>query len=132
MYYEDTDCGGVVYHASYLKFMERARTEWLRDLGYEQDGLANDQGVIFAVQSMNIAFVKPARFNERLIATVLAREVRAASLIFDQAVIRAGGSGEDEVLASAKVRIACLSSDVLRPTAIPVPLRQVLKRASRS
>lgn len=122
----------MVYHASYLKFMERARTEWLRALGYEQDGLAQEQGVIFAVQSMNIAFAKPARFNELLVATALPTDVRAASLIFDQTVVRSGENGADELLASATVRIACLSADLLRPIAIPVTLRQVLKRASRS
>ena len=132
VYYEDTDCGGVVYHASYLKFMERARTEWLRGLGYEQDNLVRDQRVIFAVQAMDIAFVKPARFNERLTATAEPREVRAASLKFQQSVVRPSETGDDELLVKASVRVACLCADRLKPIAIPATLHQVLKRASRS
>ena len=66
VYYEDTDSGGVVYHSNYLKFMERARTEWLRSLGFEQDVLARDEDVIFAVRSINVEFLKPGRFNQLL------------------------------------------------------------------
>jgi len=66
VYYEDTDCGGVVYHSNYLKFMEQARTEWLRNLGLEQDVLIEKYGVIFAVKSLSIDYIKPALFNQKL------------------------------------------------------------------
>lgn len=70
VYYEDTDSGGVVYHSNYLNFMERARTEWLRALGFEQDELLRENGVLFAVSAVSITFHKPARFNELLAVTV--------------------------------------------------------------
>jgi tol-pal system-associated acyl-CoA thioesterase len=86
VYYEDTDCGGVVYYANYLRFMERARTEWLRALGFEQDLLATEHGVIFAVRSVALDFVRPARFNDLLRVGAHVVERRAASLTFAQEV----------------------------------------------
>ena len=89
VYYEDTDAGGVVYYANYFRFMERARTEWLRGLGFEQDELARDPGVLFAVRTAKLEFLKPARFNDLLEATVEIRERGRASLTFGQRVQRA-------------------------------------------
>ena len=86
VYYEDTDCGGVVYYANYLRFMERARTEWLRALGFEQDVLATQHGVIFAVRSVALDFIRPARFNDLLRVGAGVVERRAASLTFAQEV----------------------------------------------
>lgn len=114
VYYEDTDTGGVVYHSNYLNFMERARTEWLRSFGFEQDELRRRDGVIFAVSAVNIAFRKPARFNELLAVTVEVVRRGAASLTLAQEVRRA-----DEVLASAEVRIACIDAERFAPVAIP-------------
>jgi acyl-CoA thioester hydrolase len=114
VYYEDTDSGGVVYHSNYLSFMERARTEWLRMLGFEQDRLLGEQGVIFAVSSVNIEFRKPARFNELLAVTVEVTRRGAASLTFKQTVCRG-----DEVLAEAEVRVACIDAARFVPTALP-------------
>lgn len=114
VYYEDTDSGGVVYHSNYLNFMERARTEWLRSLGFEQDILLQEQGVIFAVSSVDIAFRKPARFNELLAVTVAVQRRGAASLTLAQEVRRG-----DEVLASAEVRVACLDVQRFVPVALP-------------
>ncbi len=114
VYYEDTDTGGVVYHSNYLNFMERARTEWLRSFGFEQDELRRGDGVIFAVSAVNIAFRKPARFNELLAVTVEVVRRGAASLTLAQEVRRA-----DEVLASAEVRIACIDAERFAPVAIP-------------
>src|SRR4030066_1801109 len=88
VYYEDTDSGGVVYHSNYLNFMERARTEWLRALGFEQDELLRRDGVIFAVRSANIEFLKPARFNDLLQATVQISRRGQASLSFAQEIRR--------------------------------------------
>jgi acyl-CoA thioester hydrolase len=116
VYYEDTDAGGVVYYANYLKFMERARTEWLRALGFEQDALAREHGVIFAVRSVNVDYRRPARFNDLLTVTSRLVEVGRASLRFAQAVTRAG---EARVLCDGEVRIACVDAQGLRPRPIP-------------
>ncbi len=114
VYYEDTDTGGVVYHSNYLNFMERARTEWLRALGFEQDELLRTYGVIFAVSAVSITFHKPARFNELLAVTVALDRRGAASLTLKQEVRRG-----DELLASGEVRIACLDAQRFVPVAIP-------------
>jgi len=114
VYYEDTDTGGVVYHSNYLNFMERARTEWLRALGFEQDELLREYGVIFAVSAVSVAFHKPARFNELLSVTVALDRRGAASLTLKQEVRRG-----DELLASGEVRVACLDAQRFAPVAIP-------------
>jgi acyl-CoA thioester hydrolase len=114
VYYEDTDSGGVVYHSNYLNFMERARTEWLRALGFEQDELLREHGVLFAVSTVNLAFHKPARFNELLAVTVALDRRGAASLSLRQQVRRG-----DTVLASAEVRVACIDAQRFVPVAIP-------------
>ena len=114
IYYEDTDTGGVVYHSNYLNFMERARTEWLRSLGFEQDELLRTEGVIFAVSAVSIRFQQPARFNELLEVTVALDRCGAASLTLLQEA-RCGA----DVLASAEVRIACIDKQRFVPVAIP-------------
>ena len=114
VYYEDTDAGGVVYHSNYLNFMERARTEWLRALGFEQDELLREHGVIFAVSAVNVVFHKPARFNELLAVTVVLDRRGAASLTLQQEVRRS-----DELLASGEVRVACIDAQRFVPVAIP-------------
>jgi acyl-CoA thioester hydrolase len=117
VYYEDTDAGGVVYHSNYLNFMERARTEWLRSLGFEQDELLRSHGVIFAVSSVDIVFHKPARFNELLTVTMALARRGAASLTLEQQVLRGA-----EALASGSVRIACIDAQRFVPVAIPGPV----------
>jgi len=114
VYYEDTDSGGVVYHSNYLNFMERARTEWLRALGFEQDELLRAHGVLFAVSAVSVSFHKPARFNELLTVTVALDRRGAASLTLKQEVRRGA-----ELLASGEVRIACLDAKRFVPVAIP-------------
>lgn len=116
VYYEDTDSGSVVYYANYLKFMERARTEWLRTLGFEQDTLLREQGVIFAVRSINLDFLKPAHFNQLLHVTVKLIERGHASLTFTQQVC-ADQAGA--ILCEGRVRLACLDHTTLRARAIP-------------
>jgi acyl-CoA thioester hydrolase len=119
VYYEDTDAGGVVFYANYLKFMERARTEWLRAIGHEQDVLRERCGILFAVRRVTIDYLAPARFNDCL--SVTSRLVRAggASLEFEQQVIRDGdGAG----CCRAAVKIACLHADTLRPARLPSDL----------
>lgn len=124
VYYEDTDAGGVVYYANYLKFMERARSEMLRSLGVEQDVLRRQQGILFAVHSLCVDYHKPARFNDALEVTCQIVSLKRASLDFAQQVRRAG---EVEVLCDARVRVACLRAERFSACAIPEALRQTLQ-----
>jgi acyl-CoA thioester hydrolase len=124
VYYEDTDAGGLVYHANYLRFMERARTERLRAHGFELDGLQREHRIMFVVRSMELDFLKPARFNESLWVTADIEQVKSASFIFNQAVIRG-----EEILCAAKVRVACLSAEILRPISIPDVVLRSLRSA---
>ncbi len=121
VYYEDTDAGGVVFYANYLKFYERARTEMLRAMGFEQDELIANEAVIFAVRSVQIEYLKPAKFNEMLNVSATLSKVKSASLTFEQTITR-----NDEILNSASVRIGCLDSDTLRPKLIPDALKQAI------
>jgi acyl-CoA thioester hydrolase len=123
VYYEDTDAGGVVYYANYLKFMERARTEWLRALGYEQDELIRQQSVLFAVRHISVDYQRPGRFNDQLL--VSARLVRCghASITMEQSIIR---EHDKAVLCSGVVKIASLDARSFRPCAIPEALRRSL------
>jgi acyl-CoA thioester hydrolase len=114
VYYEDTDSGGVVYYANYLRFMERARTEWLRSLGFEQDRLARETGILFAVTDVELRFLRPARFNDALEVTARVVERRRASLRFAQTVLRG-----EETLCEGQVRIASLDAASFRPRSIP-------------
>lgn len=117
VYYEDTDSGGVVYYANYLKFMERARTEWLRSLGYEQDDLIESEGVIFAVRSVQVDYLRPARFNELLHVSAQVQQLGKASITFKQQITLAGGDGS--VLCEGQIKIACLDAGTMRPKPIP-------------
>jgi acyl-CoA thioester hydrolase len=117
VYYEDTDSGGVVYYANYLRFMERARTEWMRSLGFEQDRLLAEQGILFAVRSASIDYLRPAHFNDRLDVTVDVRQRGRASLTLEQAVLRHGDTGGP--LCTGTVKIACLEAATFRPQPIP-------------
>ena len=124
VYWEDTDAGGLVYHAQYLAFLERARTEWVRALGYGQDGLRRNHGLLFVVAGMQIGFLKPARLDDALEVTVELRRCRRASLIFAQSVLR----GPDRLI-SAEVRVAAVDAQHQRPCAIPPELyAQLLAR----
>ncbi len=123
VYWEDTDAGGVVYHAQYLAFLERARTEWVRALGYGQDGLRLDHGLVFAVRAMRIDFRRPARLDDALQVTVSLRRCRHASLVFAQSILRGG-----ELLLDAEVRCASLEASSFRPRAIPQALYNELTR----
>lgn len=125
VYYEDTDAGGVVYYANYLKFFERARTERLRVLGFEQDRLRASEGVLFAVKSVQADYLKPAKFNDLLRVTAEVTDLRRASLTFSQEIRRDDNAGER--LCEAVIRIVCLTADGLRPTAIPDFLLQRIK-----
>lgn len=122
VYWEDTDAGGVVYHAQYLAFMERARTEWMRAQGFGQELLRQEHGLQFVVRSMEIDFRRPARLDDLLEVGCALVECRRASAVFDQAVRRG-----DEVLATARVRVAAVDVEGFRPVAITPPLLVALQ-----
>jgi acyl-CoA thioester hydrolase len=117
VYYEDTDAGGVVYYANYLKFTERARTEWLRSNGFEQTDLAQQHGVVFVVRAIAVEYLKPARFNDALQVTVELIKVGAGQIDLVQRVIR-----DDEELATAAVKIVCVRLGTMRPVRMPQPV----------
>ena len=124
VYYEDTDSGGLVYHANYLKFMERARTEWLRSLGFAQTELQRELGVIFAVRSLQIDYRRPARLDDRLEVRTRVTAAGGASLSFQQDVWRVGDA--PELLSSGSVKVACLDADSLRPHPVPDKIKAEL------
>jgi len=115
VYYEDTDAGGVVYHANFLRFMERARAEWLRSKGFEQDQLRDQEGIVFAVTRVQLDFHRPALFNQSLsVSACLTRRGRA-SLEMYQEVRDPDGA----ICCSGELKLACLDASRLRPRAIP-------------
>ena len=122
VYWEDTDAGGVVYHAQYLAFMERARSEWIRARGWGQDLLRTRDDLVFVVRSMEIDFRAPARLDDQLQVSVALVECRGASFVVSQQVLRGR-----ELLAAARVRIAALAASTFRPRPIPQPLQSELK-----
>lgn len=117
IYYEDTDAGGVVYHANYLRFMERARTEWLRVHGYELNRLEQEFGFLFAVRSANIEYLQPARLNDLLSVKVSIARTGKASLDIDHEVYR-----DEVLLCRARIKLAGLAVDSFRPMALPFTL----------
>ncbi|MEO7071994.1 MAG: tol-pal system-associated acyl-CoA thioesterase [Rhodanobacter sp.] len=124
VYWEDTDAGGVVYHASYLRFLERARTEWLRALGVDQMALKRSHGLAFLVRDMRIDFLRPALLDDELSVSLRVMQCRAASILFTQTVIRA----DQTHLIHADVRVACVDITQLRPAPIPPHLLALFAR----
>jgi acyl-CoA thioester hydrolase len=122
VYYEDTDAGGVVFYANYLKYFERARTELLRAMGYEQDELMVNEGIVFAVRSQTVEYLKPARFNQLLQVSADIKHIKKASLEFVQHITR-----DNDILVTGEVRIACIDVKTLKPKAIPENLLEQLK-----
>jgi acyl-CoA thioester hydrolase len=121
VYYEDTDAAGVVYYANYLKFMERARTEWLRALGFEQTTLAREHCVVFVVRALAVEYLQPAVFNDELEVTVALTAARGSLLDFAQTVARGQRS-----LATGNVTIACINTRSFKPVRIPKFLVETL------
>lgn len=118
VYYEDTDAGGVVYHANYLKFMERCRTEWVRALGYGQAELAAQHQVVFVVRSVQANFLKPARLDDLLRVEVVLESLGRASLLVKQQIFRLD-QGSSRVLLTGQIQLACVHPESFRPVAIP-------------
>jgi len=127
VYYEDTDAGGVVYHANYLRFMERARTEWLRTLGIEQDTLAQELDAAFAVAGLEIAYRKPARFNDALNVSAKIDTVSRAMLVFKQEIWRESSNNSRELLTTASVKVVCVNTGTFRSMTIPTAIRELLQ-----
>lgn len=119
IYYEDTDGGGVVYHANYLKFFERARTEWLRSLGYDQTELREQNDVLFVVRGIQIEYILPARFNQLLDVMTQISRLGRCRIVFEQK-LQLG----DEILTAATVEVACVSGTSFKPVPIPELMRQ--------
>ena len=119
VYWEDTDAGGVVYHARYLHYFERARSEWLRAAGIGQDELRAARGIVFVVHRMELRFNRPARLDDLLGATVAPHELRGASFHVDQALHREPDAAP---LVEARVRVACIDAATFRPRPIPPDL----------
>ena len=122
VYYEDTDAGGVVYHAGYLRYLERARTEWLRELGYSQARLKQEESLLFTVVGMTLDFLRPARLDDLLRVHSSVRLAGGASVEFAQEILR----DSDRILA-ATVRVACLDAISFRPRRLPAMLRGALE-----
>ena len=114
VYFEDTDSGGIVYYASYLKFMERARTEWLRGRGIDLRGLPRKDRILFGVRSFELDYRQLARLSDALRVSVVLERARRASFELWQEVTR-----EDQSLCAGRLRLACLDADTLRPRRIP-------------
>ncbi len=125
IYYEDTDAGGVVYYANYLKFFERARTEFLREFNIEQDILL-EKNIAFVVKKVEMDCVKSARFNQLITVKTEVVSFRKASLLFKQEIIDESG----ELLCQATTLIACVNLQKMKPTAIPAEILEVMSSAS--
>ena len=121
IYWEDTDAGGIVFYANYLKFFERARTEWLRVLGIGQQRLRETTGAIFVVLDTQVSYRLPARLDDLLEVTVAASRAGAASLVFTQRAWRGG-----ELLAEGTIRVACVDAATLKPRRLPASVVQCL------
>ncbi|MGZ5035356.1 MAG: tol-pal system-associated acyl-CoA thioesterase [Usitatibacter sp.] len=124
VYFENTDAGGVVYHGEYLKFLERARTEWLRHLGFDHQALARNHRVTLVVTSIAVEFNKAARLDDNVAVSVRLESLGKVRCVFAQEIRR-----DDEVLVKAKVTVACVAGDTFKPTEIPEALRKKMEAA---
>lgn len=123
IYYQDTDAGGVVYHASYLNFLERARYEWLRELGFTVDTMIRSHKMIFLIRSLSIEYFKPAVLDNLLDITVQVVDIGRSRITLQQQILREQGT-----LASATVHAVCVGAETLKPIGIPAPLRQKIEK----
>jgi acyl-CoA thioester hydrolase len=123
VYFQDTDAGGVVYHANYLNFMERARTEWLRSHGYSNAGLMKEFGMVFVVRSMKLDYLKPALLDDSLDVTAQIKDIGRSRLTLTQSILR-----RDEVLTEAEVHLVCVSLASFKPASVPEVLRMQLEK----
>ncbi len=122
VYFENTDAGGVVYHAEYLKFMERARTEWLRHLGFDHQALARQHRVVFVVTAASVEFLRAARLDDNLAVSVQLESLGKVRSVFVQEIRR-----EDELLVKARITVACVTGEHFKPVEIPEALRRKME-----
>ena len=125
IYWEDTDAGGVVFYANYLKFLERARTEWLRARGVEQHALREATGLMFVVSDVHMRYLAPARLDDLITVTVQVVEQGAASMVLVQEAWR-----EDILLVQGRIRIGCVQADTLKPRRIPLQVIEAVRAQS--
>jgi acyl-CoA thioester hydrolase len=126
VYWEDTDAGGVVFYANYLKFFERARTEWLRSLGHEQERLRAERGTMFVVTDTAVRYRRPARLDDLLDVTVRVVHAGRARMSIQQQVWRQDGQ-ESELLAEGTIRIGCVDAGTFRPQRIPISISNAIR-----
>lgn len=119
VYYEDTDMGGIVYHANFLKFIERARSEWVAGLGLDQNAMRDD-GIVFAVRRVEADYMLPARYGDELEVRTTTASISGARLVMDQKVVRG-----EEILFTAQVTVACITMDG-RPVRLPAGIRKIV------
>lgn len=129
IYYEDTDAGGVVYYANYLKFFERCRSEWLRAIGHQQAELLRDPGIAFVVRSVSVDYLQPARLDDQLVVSLEVEKISRAQIFFRQHIRRADASiaGVWQELVSGTIHIVCVNSAQMKATPIPATLRTKLE-----
>ena len=123
VYYEDTDAGGVVFYANYLKFIERGRTEYLRDLGFDQSVLANQKNVVFVVKSLSADYLSPAYLDDMVEVQTNIKSIKNASLVFAQKIL---SLEKNTVLFKAEVKVVSVSTNNLKPYAIPQEIMEKL------
>ncbi len=137
VYYEDTDAGGVVYHSNYINFFERARTEWLRQLGYEMDELVSDEQLVFVVRALNCEYLRPAIFNDELFVSAEIIDVGNTSIKFEQKVMRVSKELDKTeeaciTLAKGTVTVVSVDSNKFRPKRLPKQLLETIKEIAES
>jgi acyl-CoA thioester hydrolase len=123
VYFQDTDAGGVVYHANYLNFMERARTEWLRTHGYSNAGLMKEFGVVFVVRSLKLDYLKPALLDDMLVVTAEIKDIGRSRISLLQKVLR-----KEEVMLESEVHLVSVSIESFKPVKVPEVLREQLNK----
>lgn len=126
VYWEDTDAGGVVYHARYLHFYERARTDWLLALGFPQVEFRAKTQCVFVVTRIETDFIKPARLEDELLVSVCVEDMKKASMVFDQTILRAS---DNALLNRAKVTVASVHADTFKPARLPAQLRAAFQHS---
>ena len=129
IYYEDTDAGGVVYYSNYLKFLERCRTEWLREIGHDQSDLMQTPGIAFVVRSVNLEYLKPARLDEMLSVGLEVEKITRSQIFFRQHIRRANPDtlgGWDELI-TGRIQLVCVNAAQMKITSIPPFLRTKLE-----
>jgi acyl-CoA thioester hydrolase len=130
VYWEDTDGGGIVYYANYLRFLERARTEWLRSLGHSQRELAQTAGILFAVAGLSVEYRRPARLDDELTITCEPRMERSTVIRFAQRIYLTGSDrARSTLLVEADVRVVCVDARSLKPRRLPDCLDAMLERS---